>query len=189
MDLQEPHLLDRDPTSQHRRKLHLAGARSRDGVVLSGKAANVPFGGISDVPGPATLLGLVPGWPGSFPWAFTPQPTARLGPGPGTMLRDRQTRGTVNRGYPNPPYCSPMPASSRPQSLGKADGANPASSLAAMPSGELDSPPRPSPVYRTETPAVFLKALKKEINLRGSYGTALAPQYCPLRGVERRNPT
>jgi hypothetical protein len=71
-------------------------------------------------------------------------------------------------------YCSPMPASSGPQSLGKADGANPASSLAAMPSGELDSPPRPSPVYRTETPAVFLKALKKEIKLRGSYGTALA---------------
>ena len=38
----------------------LAGARIDDVVVLSGKAAKVPFGGISDVPGPVTLLGLVP---------------------------------------------------------------------------------------------------------------------------------
>jgi hypothetical protein len=84
MDLQEPHLLDRDPTSQHRRKLHLAGARSPDGVVLSGKAANVPFGGISDVPGPATLLGLVPGWPGSFrgPSPHSPQRASGRAPVP-----------------------------------------------------------------------------------------------------------
>jgi hypothetical protein len=39
----------------------LAGARSGDAVVLLGKATKVPFGGISDVPGPVTLLGLVPG--------------------------------------------------------------------------------------------------------------------------------
>jgi hypothetical protein len=38
----------------------LAGAPVRQGLVLSGKAAKVPFGGISDIPGPVTLLGLVP---------------------------------------------------------------------------------------------------------------------------------
>jgi hypothetical protein len=39
----------------------LAGARTGDRVVLSGEAIKVPFGGISDVPGPVTLLGLIPG--------------------------------------------------------------------------------------------------------------------------------
>ena len=38
----------------------LAGVHSRDGVVISGRAMKVPFGGISDIPGPVTLLGLVP---------------------------------------------------------------------------------------------------------------------------------
>ncbi len=38
----------------------LAGVRTRDAVVLAGQAVKVPVGGISDVPGPVTLLGLVP---------------------------------------------------------------------------------------------------------------------------------
>jgi hypothetical protein len=38
----------------------LVGARARDAVVISGRAAKVPFGGVSDIPGPVTLLGLVP---------------------------------------------------------------------------------------------------------------------------------
>jgi hypothetical protein len=38
----------------------LAGARTRDGVVISGQAVKVPFSGISDIPGPVTLLGLLP---------------------------------------------------------------------------------------------------------------------------------
>ena len=40
----------------------LAGARTRDAVVISGQAIKVPVpsGGISDIPGPVTLMGLVP---------------------------------------------------------------------------------------------------------------------------------
>jgi hypothetical protein len=38
----------------------LIGARTHDAVVISGRAAKVPFGGVSDIPGPVTLLGLVP---------------------------------------------------------------------------------------------------------------------------------
>jgi hypothetical protein len=38
----------------------LAGALTRNGVVLSGGAVKVPFRGISDIPGPVKLLGLVP---------------------------------------------------------------------------------------------------------------------------------
>ena len=38
----------------------LAGMRTRSGVVLSGRAVKVPFGDISDIPGPVILLGLVP---------------------------------------------------------------------------------------------------------------------------------
>jgi hypothetical protein len=38
----------------------LAGARTRNAVILAGQAIKVPFGGISDIPGPVTLLGLVP---------------------------------------------------------------------------------------------------------------------------------
>jgi hypothetical protein len=38
----------------------LAGARLRNGVVISGQATKVPLAGISDIPGPVTLLGLVP---------------------------------------------------------------------------------------------------------------------------------
>jgi hypothetical protein len=38
----------------------LAGARTRDAVVLSGTAMKVPYHGISDIPGPVTVLGLVP---------------------------------------------------------------------------------------------------------------------------------
>jgi hypothetical protein len=38
----------------------LAGARTRNGVVISGRAMKVPFNGISDIPGPVTLLGLAP---------------------------------------------------------------------------------------------------------------------------------
>jgi hypothetical protein len=41
-------------------KFTLAGARTRNGVVLSGHAVKAPFRGISDIPGPVTLLGLVP---------------------------------------------------------------------------------------------------------------------------------
>jgi hypothetical protein len=40
--------------------LALAGARTRNGVLISGAAIKVPYGGISDIPGPVTLLGLVP---------------------------------------------------------------------------------------------------------------------------------
>lgn len=40
--------------------LTLAGARLRNGVVISGQAVKVPVAGISDIPGPVTLLGLVP---------------------------------------------------------------------------------------------------------------------------------
>ncbi len=38
----------------------LAGARTPKGIVLSGQAMKVPFGGVSDIPGPVTLLGLAP---------------------------------------------------------------------------------------------------------------------------------
>jgi hypothetical protein len=38
----------------------LSGARTRNAVVISGQATKVPFGGVSDIPGPVTLLGLVP---------------------------------------------------------------------------------------------------------------------------------
>lgn len=38
----------------------VAGAQNRSGVVLSGSATKVPVGDISDIPGPVTLLGLVP---------------------------------------------------------------------------------------------------------------------------------
>jgi hypothetical protein len=38
----------------------LVGARAGNGVVLAGQAVKVPFIGISDIPGPVTLLGLVP---------------------------------------------------------------------------------------------------------------------------------
>jgi hypothetical protein len=38
----------------------LDGARTPNGVVLSGRAVKEPVGGISDIPGPVTLLGLVP---------------------------------------------------------------------------------------------------------------------------------
>jgi hypothetical protein len=38
----------------------LVGALTHDGVIISGRAIKVPFGGISDVPGPVTLLGLAP---------------------------------------------------------------------------------------------------------------------------------
>ena len=38
----------------------LAGAFTRDAVAISGQAVKVPFGGISDIPGPVTLLGLLP---------------------------------------------------------------------------------------------------------------------------------
>ena len=38
----------------------LAGAQNGNGVILSGRAEKVPFGPVSDIPGPVTLLGLVP---------------------------------------------------------------------------------------------------------------------------------
>jgi hypothetical protein len=38
----------------------LAGARNGNGVILGGRAEKVPFGHVSDIPGPVTLLGLVP---------------------------------------------------------------------------------------------------------------------------------
>jgi hypothetical protein len=38
----------------------LAGARTPNGLAISGQAVKVRFGGISDIPGPVTLLGLVP---------------------------------------------------------------------------------------------------------------------------------
>jgi hypothetical protein len=38
----------------------LAGARTRSAVVISGEATKVPYRSISDIPGPVTLLGLVP---------------------------------------------------------------------------------------------------------------------------------
>jgi hypothetical protein len=38
----------------------LTGTRTRSGIVLSGRAIKVPFGDISDIPGPISLLGLVP---------------------------------------------------------------------------------------------------------------------------------
>jgi hypothetical protein len=38
----------------------LAGARNHNGVILAGRAEKVPFGAVSDIPGPVTLLGLVP---------------------------------------------------------------------------------------------------------------------------------
>ena len=37
----------------------LLGARTRNGLVLSGRAVKIPLKGISDIPGPVTLLGLV----------------------------------------------------------------------------------------------------------------------------------
>ena len=38
----------------------LAGAQNGNAVILGGRAEKVPFGGVSDIPGPVTLLGLVP---------------------------------------------------------------------------------------------------------------------------------
>jgi hypothetical protein len=38
----------------------LAGARTRNGVIISGQAIKEPVAGVSDIPGPVTLLGLVP---------------------------------------------------------------------------------------------------------------------------------
>jgi hypothetical protein len=38
----------------------LAGGYHRNGVVLAGRAEKAPFGAVSDIPGPVTLLGLVP---------------------------------------------------------------------------------------------------------------------------------
>jgi len=38
----------------------LVGARTGNAVVLSGRAVKMPFAGISDIPGPVTLLGLAP---------------------------------------------------------------------------------------------------------------------------------
>ena len=38
----------------------LVGARTRNAIVISGQATKVPAGGVSDIPGPVTLLGLVP---------------------------------------------------------------------------------------------------------------------------------
>jgi hypothetical protein len=38
----------------------LVGTPTGSGIVLSGRAMKVPFGGISDIPGPVSLLGLVP---------------------------------------------------------------------------------------------------------------------------------
>ena len=37
----------------------LSGMRTRNGVAMSGQAVKTPFAGISDIPGPVTLLGLV----------------------------------------------------------------------------------------------------------------------------------
>ena len=50
----------------------LAGAQTRDGIVLSGSAMKVPVGGISDVPGPVTLLGLVPSDESPGRWTMDP---------------------------------------------------------------------------------------------------------------------
>ena len=50
----------------------LAGARTRNGVVLSGRAIKAPVGGISDIPGPVTLLGLVPSYEGPGRWTMDP---------------------------------------------------------------------------------------------------------------------
>jgi hypothetical protein len=50
----------------------LAGARARNAVILAGQAVKVPFGGISDIPGPVTLLGLVPTDESSGRWTLDP---------------------------------------------------------------------------------------------------------------------
>jgi hypothetical protein len=39
--------------------VRLSGMRTRNGVAMSGQAVKSPFGAISDIPGPVTLLGLV----------------------------------------------------------------------------------------------------------------------------------
>jgi hypothetical protein len=50
----------------------LAGAQNRNGVVLAGRAEKVPFGPVSDIPGPVTLLGLVPADKGRGRWTMDP---------------------------------------------------------------------------------------------------------------------
>jgi hypothetical protein len=50
----------------------LAGARIGNGVVIAGRAVKVPVGGISDIPGPVTLLGLVPSDEDSRGWTLEP---------------------------------------------------------------------------------------------------------------------
>jgi hypothetical protein len=45
----------------------LAGARTGNAVVISGKAMKVHYRGISDVPGPVTVRGLVPSDEGRRP--------------------------------------------------------------------------------------------------------------------------
>ena len=49
-----------------------AGARISNAVILSGRAIKVPVGAISDIPGPVTLLGLVPSSEGPGRWTMDP---------------------------------------------------------------------------------------------------------------------
>jgi hypothetical protein len=49
-----------DTESQLDRQFTLAGSRTGNAVVISGEAIKVPYRSISDIPGPVTVLGLVP---------------------------------------------------------------------------------------------------------------------------------
>ena len=55
----------------------LAGAYTHNGTVISGEAVKVPFAGISDIPGPVTLLGLVPTDESRGRWTMDPAYVAK----------------------------------------------------------------------------------------------------------------
>jgi hypothetical protein len=55
----------------------LAGDYTHNGTVISGEAVKVPFAGISDIPGPVTLLGLVPTDEGRGRWTMDPAYVAK----------------------------------------------------------------------------------------------------------------
>jgi hypothetical protein len=66
----------------------LVGARAGSAVVLAGRAVKAPYGGVSDIPGPVTLLGLVPANENNGRWTLDPvyvvnQPA---GGGPATII-------------------------------------------------------------------------------------------------------
>ena len=57
----------RDTESQLDRQFALAESRTGNAVVIASEAMKVPYRSISDIPGPVTVLGLVPSGEGRRP--------------------------------------------------------------------------------------------------------------------------